>query len=140
MKTDSLAFRFFKEFPDCFFELVGRPAADAVSMRASEALPAKASQHEAAIPRPSIRTFAPPATDSRARNGVSVRPSRKIGDVIPWSRATMRQEPVSGSRRRRSRIRFPVKDAGPDGPMATRELVINCDPFLSNGQTTCQAT
>ena len=29
MKTDALFYRFFKEFPDCFFELVGRPAKDA---------------------------------------------------------------------------------------------------------------
>ena len=29
MKTDALFYRFFKEFPDCFFELVGRPTTDA---------------------------------------------------------------------------------------------------------------
>ena len=30
MKRDSLFFRLFKELPDCFFELIGRPASDAL--------------------------------------------------------------------------------------------------------------
>ncbi len=33
MKTDTLFYRFFNELPDCFFELVGRPAADAERYR-----------------------------------------------------------------------------------------------------------
>jgi predicted transposase YdaD len=33
MKTDALFYRLFQELPDCFFELVGRPASDAARYR-----------------------------------------------------------------------------------------------------------
>ncbi len=33
MKTDSLYFRLFKELPECFFELLGRPSSDAARNR-----------------------------------------------------------------------------------------------------------
>jgi len=39
-------------------------------------------------------TFAPPATASAVRVAISASGSRKVGDVIPWSRAQITDTPA----------------------------------------------
>ncbi len=95
----------------------GRPAAEAVSISASDVLRRKRFACALAIPRPSISTLAPPAMASSTRLPVSTRPGRKRGEVIPWAIATIRQVDVSASISRFSRKSFPVtEDIVPSDP------------------------
>src|SRR5258707_15864870 len=56
-----------------------------------------------------MSAVAPPPIASEIRALVSERPSKNLGEVIPWSSATTIEAPESGSTSRLKRICFPTE-------------------------------
>ncbi len=68
--------------------------ADADSSSASDVVGENAGSAMRIMPFDIMITLDPPATTSRVRASISARGSRKVGEVIPWSRAQITDTPA----------------------------------------------